>query len=63
MAEYTVTVPGSAVGTRWTVKALPGPAECAVLETDGPAYLSARNARGLALLLLSYADKAEADGD
>ena len=60
--SYGITVPASAVGQQWAIKFLGDPAECALLETDGAAYLSARTARGLALLLLSYADKAEANG-
>lgn len=72
--QFTVVldgpVPDSSAGLHWAVKRLdPGrdtsglPVEVALLETDGPAYLTRKAARHLAGLLLAYAGHgAEEDG-
>lgn len=63
--------PDSAVGAGWAVRRfvdspllLPEgcPPEVAVLETDGPVYLTAAAARHLAGLLLAYAEGGSNDG-
>jgi hypothetical protein len=65
--RFSITAPRSALGDNWAVKCLASPGdradlkdpEVALLETDGASYLRASEARGLAILLLTYADRAD----
>lgn len=60
----TEPIPDVSVGQNWAVRRLPTeqhlppgcPREVAIIETEGPVYLTEKAARHLARLLLAYAE-------